>query len=87
MTAKLKKTRLVLSDEDSLTRAPRGFDAVDDPEVAAAVRLKRFVCDRPVMAKAIRSAALVDDFAAFARGCARLAGKQQGGLARSRLTP
>ncbi len=72
MTAKLKKTGLVLSDEDSLRRAPRGFEAIDDTKVAAAVRLKRFVCDRPVAAKAIRSAALVDDFAAFARDASPL---------------
>jgi uncharacterized protein (TIGR02453 family) len=72
MSAKLKKTSLALSDEDSLKRAPRGFEAVADPEVAVAVRLKRFVCDRPVPAKAIRSAALVEDFAAFARDASPL---------------
>jgi uncharacterized protein (TIGR02453 family) len=67
MSAKLRKAGLALSDEDSLKRAPRGFEAVEDPEIAAAVRLKSFVCDRPVAAKAVRSPALADEFVAFAR--------------------
>ena len=67
MTGKLKKARLRLSTEDSLRRAPRGFEAVDDPEIAAATRLKSMVCLRTVPEAAIASPALVDDFCAFAR--------------------
>ena len=67
MTTRLKKAGLVLSDEDSLKRAPRGFEAVDDPEIAAAIRLKSLICLRPVTARAIASPALADDFCAFAR--------------------
>jgi uncharacterized protein (TIGR02453 family) len=67
MTAKLKKAGLSLSDEDSLKRAPRGFEASDDPEIAAAVRLKSLICLRPVTARAIASPALAEDFCAFAR--------------------
>ena len=67
MTAKLKKKGLVLSAEDSLKRAPRGFEAIDDPEIASAARLKSMVCLRPVPETAIASSALVDDFCAFAR--------------------
>ena len=67
MLAKLKKTGLSLSNEDSLKRAPRGFEAIDDPEIAAAVRLKNLVCLRPVGETAIASPALADDFCAFAR--------------------
>jgi len=66
MTAKLKKAGLALSAEDSLKRAPRGFEAIDDPEIAAATRLKSMVCLRPVAEAAIASPALVDDFCAFA---------------------
>jgi uncharacterized protein (TIGR02453 family) len=67
MLAKLKKAGLTLSAEDSLKRAPRGFEAIDDPEIAAAARLKSLFCLRPVPETAIASSALVDDFCAFAR--------------------
>jgi len=66
MAAKLKKTGLALSIEDSLKRAPRGFEAIQDPEIAAATRLKRMICLRPVGEAAIASPALADDFCAFA---------------------
>jgi uncharacterized protein (TIGR02453 family) len=66
MTAKLKKAGLILSAEDSLKRAPRGFEAIDDPQIAAATRLKSMVCLRPVSEAAIASPALVDEFCAFA---------------------
>ena len=66
MAAKLKKTGLALSIEDSLKRAPRGFEAIDDPEIAAATRLKSMICLRPVEEAAIASPALANDFCAFA---------------------
>ena len=66
MTAKLKKAGLALSAEDSLKRAPRGFEAIQDPEIAAATRLKSMICLRPVAEAAIASPALADDFCAFA---------------------
>ena len=47
MTAKLGKMGLALSEEDSLKRAPRGFEAIDDAEIAAAIRLKSLICLRP----------------------------------------
>ena len=67
MTAKLKKAGLALSAEDSLKRAPRGFEALEDPEIAAATRLKSLICLRAVPEVAIASPALVEDFCAFAR--------------------
>src|SRR6516162_3860477 len=67
MTAKLRKAGLALSPEDSLKRAPRGFEAIDDPEIASAVRLKSMICLRPVPETAIGSPGLADDFCAFAR--------------------
>jgi uncharacterized protein (TIGR02453 family) len=66
MTAKLKKAGLALSVEDSLKRAPRGFEAIDDPEIAAATRLKSMICRRLVPEAAIAAPPLVDDFCAFA---------------------
>jgi uncharacterized protein (TIGR02453 family) len=67
MNAKLRKVSLALSEGDSLKRAPRGFEAVEDPEIAAAIRLKNLICLRPVTARAIKSPALADEFCAFAR--------------------
>jgi uncharacterized protein (TIGR02453 family) len=67
MTAKLKKAGLALSAADSLKRAPRGFEAIDDPEIVGATRLKSLVCLRPVPETAIALPALADDFCAFAR--------------------
>ena len=66
MTAKLKKASLRLSDDDSLKRAPRGFETVGDPEIAAAIRLKSLICLKPVTARATASPALAGDFCAFA---------------------
>ena len=67
MTARLKKAGLNLSAEDSLKRAPRGFEAIEDPEVAAATRLKlRSVCARSLRGGDLASPALADDFCAFA---------------------
>ena len=66
MTAKLKKAGLALSEEESLKRAPRGFEAIDDPKIAAALRLKSMVCVRPVPEAAVGAPALVEDFCAFA---------------------
>lgn len=66
MTAKLKKAGLALSAEDPLKRAPRGFESIGDPEIAAATRLRSMICLRPVNETAISSSGLVDDFCAFA---------------------
>jgi uncharacterized protein (TIGR02453 family) len=66
MTAKLKKAGLKLSAGDALKRAPRGFETIDDPEVAVATRLKSMICLRPVAEAAIGSPALTNDFCAFA---------------------
>ena len=66
MAAKLARAGLSLSQDDALKRAPRGFEEVDDPEIAAAMRLRNFVCLRPVSEAMIRKPALVDDFCAFA---------------------
>ena len=66
MTAKLATAELNLSHEDALRRPPRGLEDIDDPEVAAAMRLKNFICLRPVSEAQIRKPALVDDFCTFA---------------------
>jgi uncharacterized protein (TIGR02453 family) len=65
--AALKKAKLELSDEDSLTRAPRGFETVAEPKIAAAIRRKSFICSRPIDAARIVSPALVGDLATFGK--------------------
>jgi uncharacterized protein (TIGR02453 family) len=84
MTAKLRKAGLALSDEDALKRAPRGFEAIDDGEIAAAIRLRSLICLRPVAATAIASPALAADFCAFARDALPLLTWGWGALADSR---
>jgi uncharacterized protein (TIGR02453 family) len=66
MTGKLAGAGLALSDEDKLKRPPRGLEDIDDPEIAAAARLRSFICVRPVMETQIGSPTLVADFCAFA---------------------
>ena len=66
MTAKLKADGLSLSEEDALKRPPRGFQAIEDPEIVASLRLKNFICLQPVLEERIHAPALVDDFCAFA---------------------
>lgn len=65
--AALKKTRLELSNEESLTRAPRGFETIAEPKIAAAIRRKTFICLRPIDAARIASPALVGDLATFGK--------------------
>jgi uncharacterized protein (TIGR02453 family) len=66
VTARLREAGLALSTEYSLKRAPRGFESVDDREIAAAIRLKSLICLRPIPETALASPALADDFCAFA---------------------
>jgi len=87
MMAKLEKAGLALSAEDWLKRAPRGFEAVGDLKIAAALRLKSMVCLRPAPEAAIASPALVDDFCAFARDALPLLKWGWDALADSRLRP
>jgi uncharacterized protein (TIGR02453 family) len=87
MTAKLEKAGLALSAEDSLKRAPRGFEAINDPEIAAATRLKSLICQRPVAEAAIASPGLADDFCAFAADALPLLKWGWDALADSRQRP
>jgi uncharacterized protein (TIGR02453 family) len=66
MTSKLAKKGLSLSDEDALKRPARGLEAIDDPEIALAARLRSFICLRPVSETQIHKPSLLDDFCAFA---------------------
>ncbi len=64
---KLDKKGLAPSSEYAMKRNPRGFEAVEDEEIAAALRLKSIIAVRPLAADRLASAALVDDLVIFAK--------------------
>ncbi|MBV9705760.1 MAG: TIGR02453 family protein [Methylobacteriaceae bacterium] len=64
--AALAKGKLRLSDEHSLTRLPRGFEAVTAPAVAEAVKRKSHICSRPIAEAKLGDAKLVNDLHNFA---------------------
>lgn len=57
---------LDLSQEDKLTRPPRGFDAVTDPDLVDALKLKSFLIRRPLSRDAVSDAGLIETLADFA---------------------
>ena len=67
MVAKLADGGLALSDEYAMKRAPRGFETIDDPEIAAAVRNASFICSRDIANARLASPRLVDDLVDFAQ--------------------
>ncbi len=67
MLAALKKRDLSLSEGESLSRLPRGFDDVTEPNIAEAVRRKSFLLRQPIDDVAILDAGFVDRVAGFAK--------------------
>jgi uncharacterized protein (TIGR02453 family) len=65
--AKLDKQGLAPSDEYAMKRSPRGFEAVEDADVAAGVRLKSIIVRRPLPDKRLSGVALADDLVRFAK--------------------
>ena len=57
---------LSLDSGDSLTRAPRGFEAVTEPDLAAALRMRSLIFRMPVPEADIFTAGLADTLAGFA---------------------
>jgi len=66
LLAKLAKAKLAPSDEYSLTRLPRGYEAIEDEQLAAGLKLKSIVCVRPIAEARLAKSALIDDLVAFA---------------------
>jgi uncharacterized protein (TIGR02453 family) len=62
----LAKSKLELSDENCLTRLPRGYDSYAESEVAPFLRLSSYVTTRPLTPKQYRSPQLVDLLCDFA---------------------
>jgi uncharacterized protein (TIGR02453 family) len=67
MLDRIAEAGLALSERDALKRAPRGFEAVEDPAILVAVRRRHFICDRPATEAQIGEPALVEAFSAFAK--------------------
>ena len=66
LVAHLKRRKLKLSDEDKLTRLPRDFVDVEDPDLVEALKLKSFIVRSPLDDADIFSKKLVDKVVAFA---------------------
>jgi uncharacterized protein (TIGR02453 family) len=67
VTRVLDKSQIRLREGESLKRLPRGFEAVAEPAIAAAVMRKSHVGAKPIDPARLASPDLVDDLVAFAR--------------------
>ncbi|MFZ1680345.1 MAG: TIGR02453 family protein [Rhizobiaceae bacterium] len=65
MVAALAGNGLALSDEDRLSRLPRGFNDVQDPDLSQAVRNRHFLVNFPIAADRITAASFADDLFDF----------------------
>lgn len=65
MLKSLAKGNLRLSDENSLTRLPRGYDSYADSEISEFLKLTSFVATRALRQKECRTPGLVDIVADF----------------------
>jgi uncharacterized protein (DUF2461 family) len=50
-----------------MKRSPRGFENVEDAEIAAALRLKSIICRRAIPDELLAKPALIAELEAFAR--------------------
>lgn len=67
VVAGLKKAKITFADDDSLKRLPRGFEAITDPVIAAAVMKKSFIASKPIAEAAIAAPALIDELVSFGK--------------------
>ena len=67
VTKGLDKAKISFRAEESLTRLPRGFEAVADPAIAAAVMRKSHIGSRPIEPARLASPDLVEDLVLFAK--------------------
>jgi uncharacterized protein (TIGR02453 family) len=66
--AALAASKLALSpDEDALKRTPRGFEAMTDPDLAAALRHRSFTVRRALARRTVGAPGLVNTVADFAQ--------------------
>lgn len=65
MVAALGKNGLALDAEGALKRMPRGFERIEDPEFATAIRNRHFVVRHPIDPAAIHGPGLADEIVDF----------------------
>ena len=61
----LGRAGLAFGDGDPLSRLPKGFEQVTEPDLGAGLRMRNLVVPRAIEADAIRSPALVQDLVRF----------------------
>jgi uncharacterized protein (TIGR02453 family) len=61
----LKRNRLEFETEGRMKRAPRGFEQVTEPDLAAAIRSRHFVVQHVIDPAGIHGATLVDELVDF----------------------
>ena len=64
--AQLGEQGLTLDDGEPLSRLPKGFEGVREPDLAAAVRCRNLTVRRAIADRALGSAALTAQLVAFA---------------------
>ena len=64
--SRLEDGKLALGDGDSLSRAPKGFESVDDPVLAPLLRMRNLIVREPIADDMIRRADLRDRLVDFA---------------------
>jgi uncharacterized protein (TIGR02453 family) len=67
VVAKLEKTGLAPSPDYAMKRAPRGFEDIEDSDIAAALRLKSIICLRPIPEARLGKPELLGDLKTFAK--------------------
>ena len=67
LLARLASADLAPSAEYALTRSPRGYEATEDAELAAGLKLKSIVVVRAIPETRIAAPELIDDLVAFAK--------------------
>jgi uncharacterized protein (TIGR02453 family) len=65
--AALDKAGIALRDGEDMKRAPRGFEAIAQPEIATAVRKKNFIGSKPIAEARLAGPELLDDLVAFGK--------------------
>lgn len=72
MTEALAEAGLAFTDGDALSRAPKGFEQVTEPDLAAALKCKNLIVREGLPADRIGRPELRDDLVAFAKRAERL---------------
>lgn len=70
--AALTAAGLALSADDVLKRAPRGYEYVEDPDIAAALKLKPFVTLLPLSQDDVGNATLVSKLCQYAQSASAI---------------